>query len=797
MLKNYFKIALRNLARQKMFTFINISGLALSMSVCLLVLMRIKDQAGYDRFHPASSRMYRLITEAHDQQGNEHRLATTPLPLAPTISRDYGFIQQTARIYPGGSKDVSGGNKKLSVNAAFTDPYFFSVFGFTLEDGLPASSLKEPNSMVLSHKTAERFFGTGNALGKEMFIEGWGNFQVTGIMAEPPGKSHIDFDVFLSMASLPALEKSGKLRSVSDAWDQLTAAYTYVLLKKGNGRKDLEHAASQISAQLMQTAHPKGKENISFDVQPFQNIVLGEELAFNLGNTGSRGKMLAEIAISLIILLSACFNYTNLSIARSLKRGKEIGIRKVSGAFRYQIFSQFLVESLLLSLLSLFLAVGLLRLIMDFAPFSSEMVPAGARLNAGLIIWFFVFALFTGIIAGVLPAWALSAFKPVDVLKNLSNIKLFGSNGLRKTLIVTQFALSLVIIIFTITFFRQFRYMATADPGFNAHNVLTIPLQGSDPDLLRNQLASVPGIYIMAASSNSLGHESSGSVSMKKAPGIDPVYMEYYDVDPGFFNLMKLPFLSGQSFSGGVADGTETEVVISLASVQALSLGNPAAAVGQRLWIEDSIPVRVAGVIKNIYHRGMETPYRPLVFRYRPQKFTLLNLRTYKADDKNLVASVSAAWRKLNPHQDFPGTWLYDELYARKSAWGTISMLGFLALISITLAGLGLLGMVVYHAETRRKEIGIRKVMGASVQAIIQLLSKSFLRLVVWAGMIALPVSYLLGTIFLRLFANRTSMGWEVLVTAFLAILVFSLLIIVSQVYKVAAGNPVESLKVE
>ena len=385
----------------------------------------------------------------------------------------------------------------------------------------------------------------------------------------------------------------------------------------------------------------------------------------------------------------------------------------------------------------------------------------------------------------------------MDVLKNLSNIKLFGSNGLRKTLIVTQFALSLVIIIFTITFFRQFRYMATADPGFNAHNVLTIPLQGSDPDLLRNQLASVPGIYIMAASSNSLGHESSGSVSMKKAPGIDPVYMEYYDVDPGFFNLMKLPFLSGQSFSGGVADGTETEVVISLASVQALSLGNPAAAVGQRLWIEDSIPVRVAGVIKNIYHRGMETPYRPLVFRYRPQKFTLLNLRTYKADDKNLVASVSAAWRKLNPHQDFPGTWLYDELYARKSAWGTISMLGFLALISITLAGLGLLGMVVYHAETRRKEIGIRKVMGASVQAIIQLLSKSFLRLVVWAGMIALPVSYLLGTIFLRLFANRTSMGWEVLVTAFLAILVFSLLIIVSQVYKVAAGNPVESLKVE
>jgi putative ABC transport system permease protein len=193
----------------------------------------------------------------------------------------------------------------------------------------------------------------------------------------------------------------------------------------------------------------------------------------------------------------------------------------------------------------------------------------------------------------------------------------------------------------------------------------------------------------------------------------------------------------------------------------------------------------------------LETPYRPLVFRYRPKKFTLLNLRTYKADDKNLVASVGAAWKKLNPHQAFPGTWLYDELYARKSAWGTISMLGFLALISIALAGLGLLGMVVYHTETRRKEIGIRKVMGASVRAIIQLLSKSFMRLVVLAGMIALPISYLLGTVFLRLFANRTSMGLEVLVITFMAILIFSLLIIISQVYKVAAGNPVESLKVE
>ena len=797
MFKNYFKVAFRNLARHKLFSFINIFGLALSMSVCLIVLIRIKDQIGYDKFHPNSNRTYRIITQITNRQGSEYRFATTPLPLAENLSKDYAFIDKTVRIYPVGAKRASSETKELTVSTAFTDHNFFQVFGFLLKSGNPHSALKAPNSIVLSAETAVKYFGSGDPIGKYLSVDQLGKFQITGVLDKPRGKSHIDFECLMSMSSVTLLEKSAKLSPISETWSNGTSAYTYLTLKPGSSERQLAQAVSRVSSLLMKNTTVVGKERFAFEVQPFNDIILGEDLGYNLGNTGSPEKVLAEVVISFILLLSACFNYTNLSLARSLKRGKEIGVRKVAGAFRLQIFYQFIIESIFIALLSLVVAALLFTLIIDHMPFGRELMPADATITPGLLGWLLVFTLFTGLLAGSLPAWALSSFKPVEVLKNLSTIKLFGSNGLRKTLIVIQFALSLTIIVFTLTFFNQFKFLADGYAGYNVRNIINVPLRGADYKILSNDLARIKGVESISATSANLGRSASGEVIVRYAKDKDPIGMEYYDVDPNFIQNMRLTLLAGKSFDNSNTNGEETKIIISDLARKILQIKSPEDAIGKVIWINDTTEVEVAGVLKDFYYRGLETPFGPLVLRYRPQEFKYLHVKTASAGDKSVMASVEQAWKKLEAPKPYEATWLYDEIHERKGAWGTVSMLGFLAFITITLACMGLLGMVVYNTETRKKEIGIRKVMGASVPAIMSLLSKNFMKLVMIAGLIALPISYGISYFFLNLFANRISIGFGILSISFISMLVISLITIGSQIYRVAVANPVNALRTE
>ena len=797
MFKNYFKVAFRNLARHKLFSFINIFGLALSMSVCLIVLIRIKDQMSYDKFHSKSDRIYRIITQITNRQGSQYRLASTPLPLAADLSKNYEFIDKSVRIYPIGSRPAASESKELNVRTAFVDHDFFEIFGFSLRFGNPHSALSAPNSIVLNAETAEKYFGSTDPIGKYLSIDQFGKFQITGVLNKPKGKSHIDFECLLSMSSVSLLEKTGKLTPISDTWNNGTSAYTYLTLKPGSSKRQLSQAVSKVSSLLMKNTTVVGKEGFAFEVQPFNDIILGEDLRYNLGNTGSPEKVLAEIVISFILLLSACFNYTNLSLARSLKRGKEVGVRKVAGAFRFQIFYQFIIESILIALLSLGVAAVLFTLIIDYMPFGGEFIPRGATITAGLLVWFLVFALFTGLLAGSLPAWALSSFRPVEVLKNLANIKLFGSNGLRKGLIVIQFSLSLIIIVFTLTFFNQFKYLADGDAGYDVRNIINIPLRGTDYKILANDLAQVRGVERISAASTNLGRSASGEMIVKPAKDKDPIGMEYYDVDPNFIQNMRLTLLAGKSFDNTNTNEQESTIIISDIARRILQFTSPEDAIGKVVWINDTTQAQITGVIKDFYYRGLETPFGPMVLRHRPQEFKFLHVKTIAAGDKSVMAAVEQVWKKLQPLKSFEATWLYDEIHERKGASGTVSMLAFLAIITITLACMGLLGMVVYNTETRKKEIGIRKVMGASVPAIMGLLSKNFMKLVMIAGLIALPISYGLSYFFLTMFANRITVGFGIMTTSFVFMLLLSLITIGSQIYKVAIANPVNALRTE
>jgi putative ABC transport system permease protein len=779
------------LSRHKLFSFINIFGLAMSMSVCMIVLIGIKDQTSYDHFHPNSERTFRVVTELTSKEGSGFRFASSPLPLASELTRN-PFVQATTRLYQMGSDMAIAGKKELAINGSFAEPSFFKVFGFSLHAGDARKALAEPNSIVLSKTTAEKFFGEADPVGQTMQLARFGNFQVTGVLDLPKGKSHIDFESYLSMSSLPGLERTGKFAPVIESWDPKMPAYTYVHLKAGTARKQLDQALTQIAARLLKTTTLQGKENLEFETQPFDKIILGEELQNSFGNVGSMEKTLGSLFIAFIVLLSACFNYTNLSIARSLKRGKEVGVRKVAGAFRYQVFYQFILESVLLAFLALGLALLFLQLIKEYAPFAGEV---GLDYDGSITSWFLLFALFTGLLAGALPAWVLSSFKPVEVLKNLSNIRLLGGNRFRNGLIIVQFVLALVTIIFTSVSSRQFNYIASAEPGYTRENLLVLPTESTDSRLLSTEIKRLGGVVDVTATSQPFGRNTSGRVSLKKQPAGESFQMDHYDVDGNFADVMGLNLLAGTFFVPNAPAGNESTAVINEKALHLLGYKQAGDAVGKVAWIDDTTKVQIAGVVADFHFLTVAVQLGPLVLLNRPAQFNFLLVKTASRDSA-LVAQLEKVWKK-NSGQPFKSSWLKEDQQERQAAWGTVSMLGFLAIMTITIACMGLLGMVIYNTETRRKEIGIRKVMGASVTTIMQLLSWSFLKLVLIAGLIALPVGYVVGYLFLQIFANHISIGPGTLVCSFTGLLILALITIGSQVFKVASANPVNSLRNE
>ncbi|MEO6723262.1 MAG: ABC transporter permease [Ferruginibacter sp.] len=794
MFRNYFKIAIRNLAKHKLFSFINIFGLALSMCIGLIVIIRLQDDLSYDHFHPAPERTYRLISEVTNKEGQDFNLASTPLPLADALKDKYAFIEKSARLYPVYVKKASSEKKALGLNMTFTEPAFFDIFGFKLSEGNAATVLNAPNSIVLSKATAKRFFGDQSAIGQSLILDSLGSFLVTGVMAEATEKSHIDYDGYASMSSIPALEKSRRLEANSASWMNLNCAYTYVLLKKGNSPKQLTSALNQITS----TYKPKDaldKSKLIFDVQNLSSITPGRDLHYAIGRGPSIGKVAAEVSVALIILISACFNYTNLSLARSLKRSKEVGVRKVSGASRSHIFLQFILEAVIISLLSLGLAYTMMELC---KPLQLELFPADTKLNATLIGCFLLFSVFAGLLAGVIPALTLSAFKPVQVLKNLSTVKLFGRGGLRKVLIVFQFSLSLVIIIFMLVFHKQFQYMATGDYGFNRERIINIPLQGTDYHLLKNEIAKISGVERVSATSDNMGKFASGSVRVKQQPADEPVHMRFFDVDEDFVSNMQLKIIAGNNLRP-TSGSTEMQILINEKALPTLKIKNAGEAIGKVILLDDTTKVQVAGVVKNFHFEGFEFAIAPLVFRSREQAFNYVNIKTSvdEADAATLVASLRSTWKKFNPHDEFSYSWFNKQFYESKAAEGTVSMLGLLAFMGITIACLGLLGMVVYTVEGRIKEVSIRKVMGASVATIMSLLSKSFLKLVVIAVLIATPIGWICSYMFLQIFAERVTIGFSILSIACSFILLLALVVIGSQVFRVARANPANNLRAE
>lgn len=774
MLRNYLKIALRTLGRHKLFSFINIFGLALSMSVCMIVMIRIKDQLSYDKFHPKADRTFRILSEVSNKKGDQFRMASTPLPLKDFLGKS---VEDAVQLYPAINEKATSNGKQLALKGAYTGPSFFNIFGFELLAGNRQAALQQPNSIVLSHDAAVKFFGSANAIGKVLSFEKTGDVVVTGVLAKQ-GKSHIEYDAYISVSTLPPGELSN--------WDSFDKSYTYVLLNYQSATGQLNAALGQVAA-LINKESKDGK--FAFKAQSLNDITPSSQDLLNEISRGSGwSKMWAEIGIALIILIAACFNYTNLTIARALTRAKEAGIRKVAGAVRHQLFTQYIVESIVIALFALALANVFLQLILEYRPFNDgyEMVPV-VELDPAIIAWFVLFAVITGAVAGAMPAWILSAFKPVEVLKNLSTKKLFGNLTLQKTLIVFQFSLSLIIITFLSAFYRQFTYLGSADNGFKTENVLTVALNGADHKVFTNEVAGIAGVEHAAPLSTNFGRNVTGSMYASVEKGTQPIYLNYYFTDASLLETMDLKLVAGSNLPVNPSN----QILLNETGARALGLTTP----GKFIWIDDSTQLQVAGIVKDFYYAGAGRNIGPLALRPNSAGFEVVNLSVAAAGKHQLISQVEAAWKKTNPGKPFTYSWLDKELKAMHSQKATVSLLGFLAFMTVTIACLGLLGLVIYTVETKRKEISIRKVIGAEVQQLMMLLSKGFIKLLLIAGLIAMPIGYVASFLFLQAFANRIQLGFGWLLLCFGFLLLVGLFTILSQTYRAAVGNPVESLK--
>lgn len=794
MIKSYFKIAIRSIWKHRLFSFINIFGLAAGMLVCILALIDYNKAFQYDNFHPFPDRTYRIITDVTGKENQQEAYASTPYPVADKLQHDYNFIENIVHVVPEQSAAFEAANKTLPAPAYFTDASFFKVFGFHISSGTFSA---EPHTAVITAATAERFFGSTSVIGKVLHHKDWGDFLITGIIETPTQKSHLSFDALLSASTITLLEKNASINTESGNWTNPWATYSYILMKPGFSKNALDAAIQQMSRQSTAAIDAKSNyKSIGYRSQPLTQINPSKEDLYNFPGGTTYGKLLVEMGIGLLTLLLAGFNYVNLTLARSLSRAREVGVRKVIGASRWQVFVQFVVESLLIAFLALLLSCLMLQLLSPMEMI--QQVLKDSNWDTDFWIKLILFTTITGLLAGAIPARILSALKPAMVIKGQKALTVMRGITIRKILVVSQFAISLTGIIFMLVSYQQQDFMATGNYGFQKENILNIDLYGTDHQKLANEIKKIPGVEATTAASYTLGTNGGNTQKIFRNEKTVSTMAETLSADDHFIAVMNLPLVAGTNLLQTGNDAAVKTILINEQAVSALHFKSAADAVGQLIWISDSMQARISGVVKDFHSMSMFFPIFPLIIHYEPATFAVLQVKTNPAANPGAIkAGIEKAWKQLNPFQTFTAQWFDQALYERHTHTGDQLMLLFLCSLVLFIACLGLLGMVTYSSEIRTREVGVRKIMGAGVTQLLVLLSKDFVLLLLIAGLIAIPAGYIASNFFLYNFAYHINIGAGTLLAGFFTMLLIGGATIVWQTWRIAAHNPVNSLRAE
>ena len=809
MFRHYLKIGFRNILKYKVFSFINVFGLAAAMAVCMLVMLMLADQKSHDRFHVNGERIFRVISEKAEFR---NPYATTPYPVADAMAAEMPGLERVTRLIPGVKGDIKGPTVTADARGYFADSSFFRVFSFELEEGERLTALNAPQSVVITHALARQLFGNADAVGRtiEWTDRGsvptpWGSYTITGVIADRHYRSHLKFDALISAASIPVLTTDKKVDVHAADWTFLYNAYTYALVRSGVTKAQLD-----VGLQQLVRRHYKGsKEFAGFSLwgQPlFQmspGILLGNDPIVAL-------PMVAYYflwGLGLLILLLACLNYINLSVARALNRAKEIGVRKVTGAQRFSLVMQFLGESVITALFALALAMILLFLLKAafVRLWVNQYLDFELGAGVGIYVAFVIFAVIVGVLAGLFPAMRLSAMRVIPALKNNDGMRP-GGLGMRKVLSVVQFVFSLFFIITVILIYNQFKYFIHFRYEFASQNILNINLQSNDYRLTEREFASVPGVIGVSAVDYMPAetHSEGGALRLmdgKPHPSKDDFKgVMTLAADPHFLENLGLHLVAGR---GLVNDGPMAGryIVVNEALVREFGYRSPAEIVGQAFqseWGDSSLVV--VGVVQDFHMRLIigNDKIEPMYLYGGAKNLPYVNLRVATGDVRGLIAGLQTHWRMIDPVHALKYSWYNEELANQsQGVFDLVSILGLLAVLAVTIACLGMLGMATYTTERRRKEVGIRKVLGASGWGNVVLLSREFLIILGVSILISAPLTYLLNELWLRKFPNRVEFGFGTVALGTVILLLLGLLTIGSQTVRASRTNPADALRIE
>jgi ABC-type antimicrobial peptide transport system permease subunit len=785
MFKNYITIALRNIRRYKGFSFINIIGLAIGMACCILIFLWLQDEMSYDRFHENSGELYRVITETYSEN-QTFQQSRAPSPLGPALKQEYPEIVNFTR-YRGGITNwrVKYGEKAfMNDRLALADPSFFEMFTFPFIAGDPKTALKERFSLVITEDMAKKYFGNEAPLGKVIDLDGT-DMTITGVIKSIPRNSHMQFDCMF-----PIINMADWWEENFEDWERYRF-HTYIQLEKGTNYKEVNGKISGIIKKYL----PKSENKVY--LQPLTDIHLySSDFRWDDDNIG-KGNITYVYILSLTalcILLMACINFINLSTARSSNRAKEVGMRKVTGAHRSHIITQFFGESVVLSILALIFAIAMVLL---FIPVFNDL--SGKQLSmdfsGSIILGLICVTIFAGLVAGSYPAFLFSSFQPVTVLKIAGGGESRGGY-LRKSLVVVQFTLAIILIIATTVIYNQLNFISSKDLGYDKDHVVYFYKYGEfgrNIEAVRNELFQNPNILSVSMSGPPLvTFRGRTDVNWEGKNPDQEIMMHPYFADYEYLRTFNMKMVQGRYFSKEFATDNSNYII----NETALKLMGFKSPVGKRLLFRGREGT-IIGVIKDFHSGSLHNKIAPLIIMCRGAGPNM----SIKINSKNVPQTIKfleEKWEKFVP--DFPFSYTFldetiDNYYNTEKRIGTISQ--YFTFLAIFIACLGLLGLVSYMAEQKTKEIGIRKVLGSSVANIVLLLSKDFVKWIITAFIIALPVAWYLMDNWLRNFAYRVGIGWWVFLFAGGGALLIALLIVSYRIIKAAQSNPVDSLRYE
>ncbi|MFD3001714.1 ABC transporter permease [Pontibacter toksunensis] len=795
MFSDYIKIAIRNIFRNKVYSTINIAGLAIGVASCVLIFLYVQDELSYESHFSKADRIVRLAGEINFEGQEVNKFALSSPPIYQALRQDFPEVEQVVQLLPAGNQTVWYKDKSFNEqDLFFTHSTFFEVFDYEMLAGNPKTALDEPRTIVVSEGMATKYFGDAESAVGEMLKFSNNTYKVTDVFRDQK-HSHIVANAFLSQSTIASEEAV-----TADQWFNMNR-YTYALVQD---EAQIPAFQEKLDAFAANTIDPWIKENelnasMQFVLQPLESIHFDTEYGADISPAGNISYVYIFAAVAIFLLLIACINYMNLATARSAKRAKEVGLRKVVGAYRSQIISQFIGESVLMTLIAAVLALGLVQvMIPTFNALTDKNFESNFIFQWEFMLLVLAIIILVGLLAGSYPAFFLSNFKPIDVLKT-DKAPRGGNASLRKILVVTQFTVSLVLIIGTIVVFTQMHYLRSRDLGFNKDQVIVIDIPGGDSTLvqrlpiIKQQLLGNPNVEMVSNTRDIPAENMSKLMTLSEVDGkMVERTLNVMFVDYDFIDVMGIGMKEGRNYSRDMKTDLKEGLIINEAAAKWLGWSDP---VGKRMQMIDW-DAKVIGVVKDFHVKSLHTDVEPLILALNPASQGYLMARIKAQDMASTISFVENKWRAFDPTHPMQYFFMdehFDKQYLAEEKMLTV--FGYFAGLTILIACLGLFGLASFTAEQRTKEIGIRKVLGSSTGSIVLLLSKDFALLVLISIVLASPLAWYGMHKWLQDFAYRTDLSWWIFALSGTAAMLIALLTVSLQAMKAASTDPVKALR--